>query len=122
MDMSPDYMAATVAHLEARGWRAERAHERRERDGTLRFTADRYRLYRGDDEVLELEALTYPDGVHTYHLAVERYHGCTSTSFPLDSWKHRPDRVEFKYYTHPETGLGLSLVIGLDPVTPASRS
>ena len=113
MEMSPAYMASTAAHLEAAGWRTERSVEERQRDGALVFTAARYRTTRGDDEVLAFESLTYPDGTHAYYLAIEAWHGLTCTSFPLDSWKHRPDRVEWKFAIEPATSLGLSFVVAL---------
>lgn len=117
MEMSPAYMAKTAAHLAAAGWTVAEETEERRRDGVLRFTARRWRVARGPDEVLVLESLTYPDGAHAYYLEIVAWHGLTCTSFPLDSWKHHADRVELKYYTHAATGLGLSLVFAT-----ASRS
>ncbi|MEZ4400507.1 MAG: hypothetical protein R3B06_10840 [Kofleriaceae bacterium] len=113
MEMSPAYMAATAKHLEDNGWKVTRSTEDRVRDGAPVFTAARYRVERGADEVLSFEALTYPDGVHAYYLAIDAWHGVTCTSFPVDSWKHRPDRVEWKFYVHPKTSLGLSFVVQL---------
>jgi hypothetical protein len=113
MEMSPAYLEATARHLQQAGWTLVSSTENRERDGELKFICHRHRVERAVDEVLVLEALTYPDGVQAYYLAIEEWHGITCTSFPLDSWKHRADRVEFKFYSHPSTNLGLSFIIRL---------
>lgn len=115
MEMSPAYLERTADHLAGAGWTVAREDDERRRDGALIYTAVRYRVERGPEERLVLEALTYADGSHAYYLAIEAWRGLRCTSFPLDSWKFHRDRVELKFYAQPETGLGLSLVIALAP-------
>jgi hypothetical protein len=55
----------------------------------------------------------YPNGEEAYYLEVVRIGAMHGFSFPLDSWKFRPATVEFKYYLHPDTGLGLSFFLNL---------
>ncbi len=54
----------------------------------------------------------YPE---SYYLEWNALGPVTSTSFELDSWKHRADRVEFKYQTDVTTGRGLALVLHFPP-------
>ncbi len=111
MEMSADYMRQTAEHMAAKGYALEVERDEKERDGQRIFVRDRYALTRNDNEHFILECITYPDGQEKYFIEVKRYHSIYTFSFPLDSWKHRPDRVEFKYYALPETGLGLSFIL-----------
>lgn len=113
MEMSPAYLERTAEHLASAGWTVAREDDERRREGELIYTATRFRVARDPDARLVLEALTYADGRHAYYLEVEAWHGLRCTSFPLDSWKYHRDRIELKFYAHPETSLGLSLVIAL---------
>jgi hypothetical protein len=109
MDMSAAYMAQTVEHLKTvGGYEVEASDDDMMRNGTLVFKRRRYTCRKADEQHLLLEVLTYPDGREAYFLEVIKMGAMSSYSFQLDSWKFRPLLVEFKYYIHPNTGLGLS--------------
>lgn len=112
MEMTRAYMHETAEALAAAGFELEHATDRVERDGALVFERDTHVLTR-IGERLVLESVHYPDGEDRWFLAIEAFHGMTCTSFPMDSWKHRADRVEFKFAADAETGLGLSFVLRL---------
>lgn len=110
MEMSADYAEETARALAERGYRCERSEERRMDGEVLRFSATRYALTAPGQRLL-LEVLAYPDGELRYFLEIADYHGLSSYSFELDSWKYRDEYIEFRYYTHPETGGALTLQI-----------
>ncbi len=89
-------------------------------EGRTGFVRTRYRLVRQPHEVLTLECLTYPDATETYWLDFQ-WHGLESTTYRLDSWRHREARVEFKYAVDADTGTGLAFVVH-DRVIPPSPS
>lgn len=112
MKMSGAYMLETVRHFESRGFMLTTdADTRRTKDGTLLFERQRYTLKR-PFEAITLETLTYPDGRETFYLEFG-WHAASFYSFQLDSWKHRADRVEFKFQPSNETGEGLALTVWL---------
>lgn len=111
--MTAAYMAQTAAHLKAAGFELAQSEETRVRDGATVFHRTRYQCKREPDVDLVLEVLTYPDGRENYFLELLKVGPLQSFSFPLDSWKYRPDSVEFKYYINPESGLGLSFKLDL---------
>jgi hypothetical protein len=108
MEMSPEYAAETARVLEQRGYRLETSDEERLDGDVLRFTVTRY-IFSAPAQRLGLEVLRYPDNDVRYYLEIFEYHGLSSYSFELDSWKYRDDYIEFRYYTHPETGGALTL-------------
>lgn len=112
MKMSLGYLRETVEALAAKGFAATVTETTRERDGAVVFVAHRHELTRGARERLILSCLRYPDGRETYWLEIADYHGLHADEFELDSWKHRPDRIEFKYYSR-EDGVGLAFVLAL---------
>ncbi|MEL6343084.1 MAG: hypothetical protein AAFV53_08105 [Myxococcota bacterium] len=109
--MSTTYLEQTIDWLKVQGFVVERTEDTAEQHGKILFTRTRFDLRRGPDEHLGIEELCYPDGRQIWYLDIVRFHGLRSTSFPLDSWKYRDAYVEFKYYTHPDTGMGLSVVL-----------
>lgn len=111
MEMSPEYAAETARVLEERGYDCLTSTERRMDGETLRYEATRYELT-APGRALILELLAYPDGEVRYFLEIADYYGLSSYSFELDSWKHRDDYVEFRYYTNPETGGALTFKVG----------
>ncbi len=111
MEMSAHYMRETVAFLATKGYNVTTEQDEKRRDEQLIFVRERHTISRGAQESFLLETLTYPDQTETYFLEIKHYFALHSFSFPLDSWKHRPEKIEFKYYTHPETGLGLSFIL-----------
>lgn len=112
MKMSGTYMAETAHHFESRGFMLTiDDDERRAKDGTVLFTRKRFTLKR-PLESIGMEALTYPDGRESFFLEFG-WHAASFFSFQLDSWKHRPDRVEFKFQPSNETGQGLALTVWL---------
>lgn len=114
MKMTPEWMGETVTHLESWSFTTEKTTEPRELDGRTVFVRTRYTLERAEQEKLVLDVLVYPDHPTTYWLEVVDWHGLVSTAYRLDSWRHRPDRVEFKYGIDPETGTGLSFTLHKD--------
>jgi hypothetical protein len=113
MEMSADYLAKTIAHMASAGYTVKTQDDAPQRDGYAIFERTRYDCHRGAHDHLILELLVYPNGVEAYYLEIVRMGSIHSFSFPLDSWKFRPTSIEFKYYLHPETGLGLSFFLSL---------
>lgn len=105
MEMTPEYMAETVKHLATCGFEVE--------SGTEVYgerTCDRYRVQgKGVDIVLE----SFRDDEGPRFFMECKYHRMRWTSFPLDSWKHFPNHVEFKFYSLAETGMGLSFILDI---------
>ncbi len=116
MQMSVAYMAETVGALEDAGFEVQTESRVLEptatRPGARRTE---HRLRRGAEEELLLEAIAYDEGEVAYYLELVTFHGLSTFSFPLDSWKHRPGSVEFKFYEDPGTGNGLSFRLALSP-------
>jgi hypothetical protein len=114
MEMSPEYLAETVQVLESAGFDVARENnDYGDLDGPV--PALRYDLRRGAREHFALEVVM-PSGAPAYYfLELTSFHGLSSFSYPLDSWKHRVDRVEFRYYSDVRTGQGLALTLHLDP-------
>ncbi len=112
MEMSIKYLNETADALEGLGFGVERILEPDAPSGKGVFARHRFVLSR-PDEKLVMEGLVYPDGTVRYYLEFVDFHGIHSFSFPLDSWKHRPERIEFKYYERLDTGEGLSLTLKL---------
>lgn len=110
MEMSPEYMRKTAHHLASKGYeiKEEEVDYGTSSDGTTR--AQRYTLSR-PEVCLVLECVNHPALGHRYFLELGKFHNLTMTSFLLDSWKFFKDRVEFKFYALPETGMGLSFVL-----------
>ncbi len=108
-------MAKAASGLVEAGFQAAVERDDKRRDGPLVYERVRWTLTRGEHEELELEALSYPDGTETFFLRLARFHGMRTHSFPLDSWKLWPERIEFKYYVHPDTGQGLTFTLVFDP-------
>ncbi len=111
MKMTPAWMKATTEHLAEWGFDVSSSSEEEHVDEQLILTRTRYELVRGHRECLVLEGLDYPDRESTYWLEIPRWHGLSSFPYRLDSWRHRPGQVEFKYAIDPETGMGLSFFV-----------
>ncbi len=111
--MSADYLAKTIAHLESAGYAVTTEHDAPQRDTITLFNRTRYHCQRNAQDHLVLELLVYPNRAEAYYLEIVRMGAMHSFSFPLDSWKFRPASIEFKYYLHPDTGLGLSFFLTL---------
>ncbi len=104
-------MAKTVAGLVKAGFRVSLERDNKTRGDVTVYERLRWTLTRAKSVQLELEALDYPDGTAAFYLQVTDYHGLSTPSFPLDSWKLWPARIEFKFYTHPESGQGLTFTL-----------
>ncbi len=115
MKMSAAYLAQTVAHLEKAGYQITETSDTKESNGAVAFHRTSYRCHKAQAAALVLELLLYPDGREAYYLEILQAGVLRSLSFPLDSWKFRPTLVEFKYYIHPNSGLGLSFILDLKP-------
>ena len=113
MEMSAAYLRQTVAHLQQAGYEVTESADTPLRAQQPVFERVRFRCRTAPETDFILELLTYPDGREAYYLEIVRIGVLRCTSFPLDSWKFRPASVEFKFYVHPETGLGLSFILDL---------
>ena len=114
MEMTTAYLRETVAHIAKHGWAHEVTHDEAARDGVMVYRSEVHELRRPDGAHLRLEAIAYADGRHRWYLEFTEFGGLACTSYRLDSWRHREDRVELKFYADPDTGEGLSLVLMLD--------
>jgi hypothetical protein len=113
MEMSPAYAAETAEALSQKGFSVMREPLPEDTDGVLVYEGDRY-TFEAEGERLVLEVLTYvSDGEHAYFLEIADFHGLRTFSFPLDSWKHRDNRIEFKFVADPRTAMGLAFTVPL---------
>ncbi len=112
MAATTEDMASAVAGLVEAGFHSSLERDDKTRDEVRIYERLRWTLTR-EAVHIELEALEYPDGTAAFYLALIDYHGLSTSSFPLDSWKLWPERIEFKFYTHPESGQGLTFTIKL---------
>jgi hypothetical protein len=110
MEMTCQYMNETAQAFRHAGFRLQEAEVHYGSDGHV---GRQFRLSRGLHVSLVLEALETNHAGAQFYLSIVQYHGLSSPSFPLDSWKHHPDRVEFKYLADPSTGQGLTFVVPL---------
>ncbi len=110
MEMSPDYARETAEALESCGYDRVTEEETVSHAGEDCYRSIRHRLTAAQQKLV-LECVIYPDDDVRYYLELVRYFGLRSSSFPLDSWKYRDDRVEFRYYTQPSTGAALTFVL-----------
>jgi hypothetical protein len=122
MKMTPDWMKATTEHLAEWGFTVASSVEDETVDEQLVLTRTRYELARHAHERLAMEALVYADGATTYWLEILRWHGMSSFPYRLDSWRHRPGQVEFKYAIDPDTGMGLSFFVKEEELSSLSPS
>ncbi len=106
-------MANAVSGLVQAGFQATLERDDKARGEKKVYERLRWTLTRTMAVQLELEAIDYPDGTAAFYLRLTHYHGLSSPSFPLDSWKLWPDRIEFKFYTHPGSGQGLTFTLEL---------
>ncbi len=109
--MSTAYLAETAEFLASNGWELKTEEETRRRDGAPVFDAIRHTLAHGSEAEIVLEGLRYPDDREVFYLEIRRYHQISSYSYPLDSWRHRPGQVEFKFRPHPDDGLGFAFTL-----------
>ena len=112
MEMSPRYLRETVEQITRHGWAVREEHWVDEVEGVLAYTGLRYVLDRGPER-LTLECLQYPGGAVDYYLALDQAGSWSARSYPLDSWKWRADRVEFKFGVDPQRSKGLALTLWL---------
>lgn len=113
MKMSALYMSQTADHLRSAGYTIEHSTDLKKTGESVAFDRQRYRCTHGSEVNFIMEALIYPDGLESYYMEITKIGNLRSFSFPLDSWKFRKSTVEFKYYIHPQTGLGLSFILDL---------
>jgi len=110
MEMSLLYMHETTDQLKEMGFvvvpaQTELGHLEEGSCVSHTFTCTR------KNEELVLETVVHPNEAERYFLQIRNFHGLSTFSFPLDSWKHRSGSIEFKYYSLPEDGRGLSFVL-----------
>jgi hypothetical protein len=118
MKMSAAYLEETVAHLAQAGYAVTKSTDTKKTGEQVAFERTRYECSKAPDSNFVLEVLAYWNGSEAYYMELVRAGPIRSFSFPLDSWKYRPSSVEFKYYIHPASGLGLSFILDLSPPTP----
>lgn len=115
MEMSAAYLAETARALAEAGFQlTEETWDEEATPAGPGWRGTRFRLSRGKRESFVLEAVHHDSGEVSYFLEIACFHGLQSHSFPLDSWKHFSNRVEFKFYTMPDTGMGLSVTLELE--------
>jgi hypothetical protein len=112
MKMSLAYLEETVAAMAGHGFSVVPVADVFEKDGVVVYRRNRFELARGADEDLAMEHLEYPGGAETYWLELRRMHTISAHLFQLDSWKHRPHQVEFRYYARAD-GVALTFVLAL---------
>jgi hypothetical protein len=112
MEMSLAYMEETVAAMADHGFSLLAVADAFEKDGLVVYRRNRFELSRGSDEQIVLECLEYPDARRTYWLELVRICRIKANVFELDSWKHRPEQVEFRFYARPD-GVALTFVLEL---------
>lgn len=113
MEMNLAYFEATLAHLQSKGMAVSAKVDEQQTHDTKVFTRKSARCQMGDECSFTFEALSYSDGHVDFFLEIIRIGRMRSFSFPLDSWKYHPNRIEFKYRDDPATGLGLALTLDL---------
>ncbi len=122
MKMSKKYMEETAVFISSRGYELKKENDEmnsvqddgqgEEIDGRVRFV-----LSSESQKEFILECVSYASGVENYFLEIKKYFQLRCFSFPLDSWKYFPDRVEFKFYAIDEPPLGLSFILDLPELT-----
>jgi hypothetical protein len=112
MEMSLAYLEETVAAMTDHGFSVVPVADVFEKDGVVIYRRNRYELSRGADEDLVVECLEYSGGTRTYWLEIRRMHTIRADLFEIDSWKHRADQVEFRYYARLD-GVALTFVLKL---------
>ena len=115
MKLSASYLAPTAAHLREAGYLVTENTQVKHRGDDVIFQRTCYQCRSLPAVDIVLEAVTYPDGGERYFLEIMRMGPLRSLSFPSDSWKFHPTMIEFKYYSEPETGMGLSFILDLPP-------
>ncbi|MEL6341242.1 MAG: hypothetical protein AAFQ65_15160 [Myxococcota bacterium] len=116
MDMSHDYVRRTVEALSERGFSVDPREKRYESDEIEGPNSQCFDLRLGDAIHWTLETVFLGEGEERYFLEVHRYYGMRGYSYPLDSWKFFPDRIEFKYEVNPESSMGPSLIFYFDDI------
>jgi hypothetical protein len=115
-------MAKTVQQLSEWGFVPSTTKDERRLQDYVVFERTRYSLVRGAKEQLALEVLAYPNGSTSYWIELIDWHGLLCTPYRLDSWKHRDDRVEFKFHVDAKTGMSLSFMLFRDALDPLSEA
>jgi hypothetical protein len=113
MEMNLAYFDATIKHLESKGFSIQITADEHRTGDELVFQRKSARCDLGDDCSLSFEALAYSNGHENFYLEIIKMGRMRGFSFPLDSWKYHPNRIEFKYRDDPESGLGLALTLDL---------
>jgi hypothetical protein len=112
MEMTLAYMEETVGGMAGHGFAVVGVADAFEKDGEIVYRRNRFELSRGAEEDLVLECLEYPDLTRTFWLELRRIGRIRANVFELDSWKHRADQVEFRFYARPD-GVALTFVLEL---------
>lgn len=120
--MSPGYLKEAADWFADRGYVVREEAERFEPDDKgRRCDVVRYRMQKADER-WALECVSHPSAPFRYFLEIENYGALQSPSFPLDSWRLHPDRIELKLGVDAETALGHSFVLRLGPPQRSTQS
>jgi hypothetical protein len=113
MEMNMAYFRATLERMSGAGFEVATESDTHTDQGSLVFTRTKALCSKGEACRLNFESLEYAAGQVDFYLEILAMGRMRSFSFPLDSWKHHADRIEFKYRADPQTGLGLALTMSL---------
>ena len=113
MEMTKAYYEATLNHLQGKGFSIESVLDEHIEKGVVVFNRQRSKCQLDEQCQFLFEAIFYTDGHDDFFLQIVKLGRGRSFSFPLDSWKYHPNRIEFKYRDDPATGLGLAITIDL---------
>lgn len=111
MKMTAAYLDETAAWFEARGFHKKTEEDELAPDDRGRVARVCRHVLSRDDLELALEWVVHPDAPERYFLEIVGCGPLSSPLYPLDSWKHREGRVEFKYGVDPVSGLGHTFVV-----------
>jgi hypothetical protein len=113
MEMNTAYFEATLKFLETKGYVLKQQLDEYVEEQGVVFSRVRVDCHFADDCRFIFEMLLYAQGHEDFFLEILKIGRMRSFSFPLDSWKYHPNRIEFKFRDDPATGLGLALTLDL---------
>lgn len=113
MEMNTAYFEATLNFLETKGYALKKQLDEHIEEQGVVFSRVRVDCHLADDCRFIFEMLRYTQGQEDFFLEILKIGRMRSFSFPLDSWKYHPNRIEFKFRDDPATGLGLALTLDL---------
>jgi hypothetical protein len=113
MEMNMAYYEATLDYFRKKQFSVDITEDTHAPNGDVVFHRKRAQCRLDDECAFIFEVLSYSTGRLDFYLELLKVGRVRSFSFPLDSWKFHPNRIEFKYRDDPETGLGLALTFDM---------